>query len=42
MFDKIIHNEVIHEEKAKIITQLIKNTNINKKYSTNQFSIQLK
>jgi hypothetical protein len=42
IFDKIIHSEVIHEERTKKITQLIKITNTNKKYSANQFSIQLK
>ena len=41
-FDKIIHNEVILEERTKQITKLIKNTNTNKKYSANQFAIHLK
>ena len=44
-FDKIIHTEVINEvteERTKRITQLIKTTNSNKKYSTNQFAIHLK
>ena len=41
-FDKIIHTEVILEERTKQITKLIKNTNTNKKYGTNQFSIHLK
>ncbi len=41
-FDKIIHNEVILEERTKQITKFIKNTNINKKYGANLFAIQLK
>lgn len=44
-FDKINHKEVIHElneGRTKMITQLIKTTNTNKKYRANQFSIHLK
>jgi hypothetical protein len=41
-FAKIIHNEVILEERTKQITKLIKNTNVNKKYGANQFAIHLK
>jgi hypothetical protein len=41
-FDKIIHTEIIEQERNKIITKLINTTKSNKKYSANQFAIQLK